>query len=59
MMKNGMAIKGKESIPENMSVGIIRRDSRPVIRRKARAPIPRQKATGTPKRMVKKKAMKR
>jgi hypothetical protein len=59
MMKKGMAIRGKESIPENMSVGMIRRDSRPVIRRNANAARPKQKATGTPKKMVKKKAIKR
>jgi len=59
MMKKGIAIRGKESIPENMRVGMINKDSRPVIRRKASAPMPKQKATGTPRRMVKKKAMKR
>jgi hypothetical protein len=42
-----------------MSVGMIRRDSRPVIRRNANAARPKQKATGTPKKMVKKKAIKR
>jgi hypothetical protein len=59
MMKKGIAIRGKESIPENINVGMMSRDSRPVIRRKASAPRPKQKATGTPKIMVKKKAMKR
>jgi hypothetical protein len=58
-MKKGIAIKGKESIPENMRVGMIRSDSLPVIRRKARAASPRQKATGTPRRIVIKKAIKR
>jgi hypothetical protein len=59
MIKKGIAIRGKESIPENIKVGIINKDSLPVINRKVSAPIPRQKATGTPKRMVKKKAIKR
>jgi hypothetical protein len=52
MMKKGIAIRGKESIPPNIKVGRILNGIGSVIRMKATPANPRQKATGTPNKMV-------
>src|SRR6058998_3412035 len=52
MMKNGMARRGNESIPPNMSVGSTAIGTVPDSTMKVRPASPRQKAMGTPSVIV-------
>src|SRR5207237_2279332 len=52
MTKNGMASRGNESIPENISVGSTAIGTTPDSQMNARPPSPRQNATGTPSTIV-------
>jgi len=47
-IKKGTAINGKESVPENIFCGIIRRGISGFMNKHAREEIPRQNATGIP-----------
>ena len=52
MMKKGMAIRGKESMPPNINVGRTFKGMDSVTKINATPARPRQKATGTPSKIV-------